>query len=532
MNKHILAALATSLLLAAASLPSCAPLPKQEPPAQQSAKQQTQQSDKQQAQQSAEQASLERIVREAALKAQNGDLQGAKTVLEPAVKDPAFPRVDSRLRYAAYHLLGVALLATGDVSDALANLRKACAEPWATGTDWYLRAEAAIGAHHNGDAVLALTTLAGSWPDTLSEVPDRAVLQIVNDTASLPLQQERGLVEALAAANWKPHDPFLPPAPYYLALVRVRIDEGNISGALEAAHKLTALYSLVAIRDDSRFAIVLERMRDFFDPANYMKRLWQTTQAKVAAAPDRLGGIYVKGNLLLQRGEPQAALDLTQTALTQALAQQKSGDAAPFSDISDQLNWILNVKENALLDLGRNEEAVQTLKQAARTPENGMFNVSQTINLAGLYVTLGRPKAALQTLATFDNAPMSDYGKMALASVRACAYAQTGNKAARNETLANMAKHSADGVRAYLHALLCTGDAASAAKVIISELASPAQRTQTLLELQDYKQLYPQSAADRQSGRTLRAVTQRPDVKAAVAKVGRIEHYDFQSANY
>ena len=96
-----------------------------------------------------------------------------------------------------------------------------------------------------------------------------------------------------------------------------------------------------------------------------------------------------------------------------------------------------------------------------------------------------------------------------------------------NEAMRYLREHTDDAPGAYEGALERSGDLDAAAARLIARLSDPESRTETLVELQEYKET-PAPPAVIKERRRSRSVRARADVRAAVAKVGRIEHYDLE----
>jgi len=78
--------------------------------------------------------------------------------------------------------------------------------------------------------------------------------------------------------------------------------------------------------------------------------------------------------------------------------------------------------------------------------------------------------------------------------------------------------------------LLDEGNLDGAAAVLIEQLRSPTDRGEALASLQDMR-TYPSLPGDVKIDAAWRALKQRADVQAEVARVGRIERYDLVSAS-
>ena len=469
-------------------------------------------------------------VNQASIKAQNGDFQGVIDILEPAVADPAFSLLNSRQQFLVRRMLGGAYLTVGKDEKAIAFLKQVTASQWATGIDWYLRLLASYAQKDKEHAIKCLTKLAELWPDTLSQLNDDVILRLAFKSRKSGSDRERALLEALAAANWHPTDLFDSMDGIRIELARLRLEEGRTAAALEAIAGLDSPWPIVAIRADKRFDSLVKQSPARFDMDRVFTLALANAKKRAAAMPNRLAGVNDVARLLLAKNRTAEALSLLDDAL--ARANRHDSQTQPFSDLSKQLTWAMDLKSRALKTLGREDEAVDELRHAARRPEDGKVNVSQSINLSDLYNELGRPKDALDEVAELNSAPMSAYGRMALTDARACAYAQLNDVVRLAKTMAYMKDHASDGARAYLDALLCANDLDGAAKLIIAELKAPERRMAMLELLQNYDEPTHMAGPGRALHHRMLAVRDRTDVRAEIADVGRIERYHLQSPWY
>lgn len=165
-------------------------------------------------------------------------------------------------------------------------------------------------------------------------------------------------------------------------------------------------------------------------------------------------------------------------------------------------------------------------QRGAAHSEHGGYNVSQTLDLAERLNILGRAQDALDALEDFDPRRTSPYGAMVWRADLVCAYAQLKQPAKAEASLEYMRAHVRDGPGVLQGALLCAGDADSLAKAIIASIEDPETRSSILADMQDYLDDPPaQSAWQKDQREFQHQIWERPDVRAAVAKYGRVERY-------
>jgi hypothetical protein len=184
---------------------------------------------------------------------------------------------------------------------------------------------------------------------------------------------------------------------------------------------------------------------------------------------------------------------------------------------------VLDTRSRALRRVGRWDEGVDQLAAASRVLDTDGKNVSQVINLGELYCDMRMPKEALQVLVRLGT-NMSDYGRMQEADVRLDAAIQLGDADGTAKWLGFEKEHRSDAPRTYEDALLRINDVEAAAQWLIERLADRDQRSITLLAVQEYA-TPNETARETELRKRRRELIARPDVQAAVQKVGRIETY-------
>jgi tetratricopeptide (TPR) repeat protein len=332
-------------------------------------------------------------------------------------------------------------------------------------------------------------------------------------------------LQALFAAKWIPRDEAPERADgLWLELLRIYLDRHDMVRAAAVAAVIVDPYTIVSMRIEKTFDAITTADPARFDIAAAYARALARAQARMAAHPELLGAVNDAANYFLEMDRPSEALGVLDEAL--ARLRHAGTGKSPFSDIEDKLNWIYDTRARALLSLDRADEGIAQYVQASHLSEDGSTNVSQTINLADTYYSLGRPKEALSVLADFKG-ETSPYGKMAFEEARACAYAQLNDAANLANSVAYLKAHSADAPGVMIGIYICMGDLDGAAAALIAQLNDPDQVSATLWKLQTYAEprlAVRKSEFERTVEARMDALRARADVQAAVAKVGRIEH--------
>jgi hypothetical protein len=398
------------------------------------------------------------------------------------------------------------------------------------GADWADYALMQIGLRFGDDAlaVESFHALTSQSAARLKDLRSRFVFSLLQAARSIDSSgaAELRIHETLAAANYAP-------------------PEGYPDDSLRVSHARLLLARGEVERARARVATVLEprevmtmRVSRTFDPLRgdpeFERRLDVLAAAQAHAERARLSAQRSPRSLSLVNEYAQAlhVLGRLEEALAELdrvipLAQADDADER-FDDVADALNWLLNEKAYLLYDLGRADDARSAFGLSIAAGESGEWSVSQVINFASMLEAEGRPADALQVLHTVGRA--SPYGDMWVAAVRACAAEQLGDETLRRESLAFLRTHEADNVAARTRALLCVNDLDAAAEIYVRRLGNAEEREAALLALQIYRleaETLPRKRvlAERQA-----RVRERPEVRAAIDAVGRIEETPLISA--
>jgi tetratricopeptide (TPR) repeat protein len=356
------------------------------------------------------------------------------------------------------------------------------------------------------------------------------VFRLTREVAQIPGGPDRrfALLEALYGANWKPHDALLSADRQWRELALLMLDRGQVNRAGAVAETVSAPYALIEMRADRRFDPLIDRDAPRYEAEEAAARRLDLLEEAAGRSPDRLQAYNAVAGVLIESRRTTEALKLLDEVLARASAP--NGGKPAFTDTGEELAWTMDYRARALAQLGRYDEAVTQLRAAAERPEYGEPNVSQSINLAGLLSALGRAREAQAVTDAVLVRQLSPYGRMQAEAVRACARAQLGDRAGVARSLAYLQSHEADAPPALQDALICAGDLSGAARLYVARLTDPERRTAALAELQDYAAPPSMTPLERELARRRLLVRSRAEVRAAIARVGRIEHYNLLQA--
>jgi hypothetical protein len=452
----------------------------------------------------------------AVAKMRAGDFAGSYALVKPLTEDADLDKWDNAYRHAAWYVLGVDANFLNKPQEALAALKRSSAMPNATGEDWYARLLSAEGARDREDAVLALTTVAETYPDWLGAVTDRAIARTLRAAAVMPQGAERQgrILGALMRADWLPKDPSLDDwSSLWANDAARRLDAGDAQGAAEAARRATWPKAVIAMGADKRFDALRAATPGAFDvQAAYAARIAEA-QAAAAAKPRSLQARNALiGALLIDQRYKEAL----------ALAQKAAAGGKDAFDDPGAVDWTLELKARALFGLRRGAAGLVALTDAAVKPEDGGPNVSQRLALAGRLLATNQTRGALREAARVASSPdVSVYGRLAAAQIAVCAHAERGERAALAVSLAQLREQAAYGAPLVLKGLVCADDRQGAADLIVQRLGDPATRLDALTLVQTYPLADGATAYDRKQYERLAAILAMPQVAAALDKVGR-----------
>ena len=307
-------------------------------------------------------------------------------------------------------------------------------------------------------------------------------------------------------------------------LALLHIERNDIARATAVALRITSAQAALSMRVDRRFdPITLKRSRNF-DIDRLVAAEIEAAQERVKAQPDKLEPIADLQELLLITGQYARVLSISDTVLVHA---GRGDGPKTYTDFDDKYPWVLDNRSRAFKRQGRWDDAVRVEVLAARRPEHGGMNVSQLINLGGLYVDLGLPDKAADAIVELGD--MSPFGRMQLESVKLRIAVAKSDAAAIAASMSYQREHRADAIATWEDALLLCGKLDEAASLLIERLQKPAWRNAALVDMQHYADVTETPTEKLIHDRWI-TVTARPDVQAAMQKVGRVERFHIAGA--
>jgi tetratricopeptide (TPR) repeat protein len=454
-----------------------------------------------------------------------GASESARRQLEAIVDGGALDSLDLRRQHMALDALAELAMRDHDSARARAYAVRSTSLRGAIPNDWFMRGNVAVDARDWDDAILVLTTVARQWPSGFAAMDSQYVFFIAREAAVEPKRAAAryALLRALFDAGWQAKY-IGPPSGLWFDLARLHLDHGDRSAAAAVLERITDPESIVRMRADRRFDALREANPGRFDVAAAAEAQLRFAREQMARAPDVLRPVTLLASRLMYSGRYAEALELAETAIKRA--KSPTAETNPYIDGGEQFPWLLDVKAQALFGLKRFDEAVRQRVEASMLQERGQQNVSQTINLAGLYSRLGRPVDALKTLREVGTP--SEFGRMQAEGVRLEAAVQLHDQQAVEEALSYMRAHRLEALSTFQGALLTAGATEEGANLMVERLADEDQRSDALLSLQDFELRAETSASIERDGQWQK-LKEIPRVKAAIERVGRVERYSFSN---
>jgi tetratricopeptide (TPR) repeat protein len=379
-----------------------------------------------------------------------------------------------------------------------------------------------------GDRTVAIQTLWAiieRFPDSLAAVPEEDVRGGVSAAADASPGQVTTLkiLDALFRIGWKPSYG-VEPSDYWLTLAQARLEQQDLGGARAAAARITNPHELIIMQADRRFDAIVERDANALGIVRSAQRQVQLLQAAAVEQPRSLLVVDKLARALEIEGNHAEAIKVASLAASAALAKVR-GLRQPYDDES-QLNWVLDVLADALWNSGAFDRAMQIMQTASRIPEQGLPNVSQQLNRAGLYCALGKPDEAGAVIGELGGygGMKSPFGAFAMHGVFLRIALLKNDRAAITTELAYVREHQKAGHFAVLRDFVFGGALDDATLWLRSNLADPSTRGETLALLQhfDGDRIGP---GELQLEARWQAWLDSPEVREEVSKWGRINSY-------
>lgn len=467
---------------------------------------------------SASTTDAERIVQRAFEDARHGNTATAAAELDEALHSAGFGGLPEDVRYQALFMASLIASETGQNEKTHDLAMKATGFPQADDMAWIVRFSSAFTIQDYDDAALSLTRFAQRWPAKLDNVEPGAVMQLHYRLELAHADEaDRLMLDELFDAGWQ--DNGVEPSYLWRDLALQHLERGEMERATTVALRVTSGQVALSMRVDKRFDPITLAHADAFDVDSLVAAEITAAKARIEAQPDRLQPITDLQELYLITRQYEKVLSISEAVVSRA--EQREGPRT-YSDFGDRYNWILDNRSRAFKRQGQWDKAIATEVLAARLPEQGAINVSQSINLGGLYAELGHPDAAATAIVQLGD--LSPIGEMEMQAVKLRIAVDRHDEAAAASAMAYLRGHRAEELDAWQDALLLRGQLDEAAALLIERLENPSWRSDALVRMQHYAETI-ETPMEKAIHDGWNAVTARSDVQTALQKVGRVESF-------
>ncbi|PMS14525.1 hypothetical protein C0Z18_31300 [Trinickia dabaoshanensis] len=463
-------------------------------------------------------------------KMKQGDARGAEEDLTALVTNPRLAAAGPRFSFAVHTALAYCqqgnhefelayenALAAGEIAPAVRNRDY-----------WYLLMSAARATHRDYVAVESLAHVLLSSPEHANDVDVSTIWSAYDTTASMNDggAHRKLLLEALWQVKYVPKDAFELPATqrWWTDLYESYIDAGDAKSAQAVLGAIHDPYQVLRLRADNRYRESILRDARVSDIVAVQQDDIRWLNGEMQARPRLIGLVEKTARALMMSNRLSETLQLLDDALANVAKAPKGKPA--FDDLSDNLRWVSDTRARVLARMGRWDAALdaqQAAQSDAAVPADDV--VSQRINFGDYLYRLNRPREALEQVKTVNTENASAYGMMEAGEVRACAFAQLGDRTRLRATIDAMLEQRDVDADALRIALLCADDESQIAKIITARLRNERTRNAELAADQEYLPTPNPTPYDRTLSLRLRHVLGRPDVHAAINEYGVVEHY-------
>lgn len=446
----------------------------------------------------------------------NNDAAGPE--LDKALHARGFAGLPEEVRYETIFMASLIAWETGKYDKAHGLAVQATRFHEADNVAWVTRFSSAFAIKNYGDAAYSLTMFTQRWPAKLDGIVPGAVMQL-HYRLKLAHEDEtdRLMLDELFDAGWKTNG--VEPSDLWRDLALQHLQRGEVARATKVALRITSGQVALSMRVDKRFDAITLAHPGSFDVDRLVAAEITAAEKQIAAHPDQLQPITDLQELFLLTGQYPRVLSISDAAVTRA---EKRQGAKAYTDFSDRYNWILDNRSRAFKRQGQWDKAVASEVLAARLPEHGGINVSQSINLGELYAELGQPDNAASAIIQLGD--LTPIGQMQLEGVKLRIAVDKHDEQSASAAMAYLRAHRAEEPDTLQDALLLRGELDEAAALLIERLEKPEWRTDALVDMQHYTDvaLTPMEKTIHDRWNT---ITARPDVQAALQKVGRVEKF-------
>jgi hypothetical protein len=437
------------------------------------------------------------------------DYRRADYLLTGLFSSPGFQQFEVHERLEAYRAKVQALIELERFEQAYALSVEATASPAATAADWLQRIAAAYLTGRRDDAVSSLSALVQKWPAEAGVTGDDVFLAVTQpgygDAARRAALHAELLDLSTRSAVFRKRAELLT----QLAWRSMNVQLDAAASDLPVGQRP---FVLAAMRADHRYDAIVAADPLYFDPeAATLKQLDQLREEDVAR------GNYLQPSVEMLHIMPVVQMNEAAVRLANNILSVRT--RWRFADRVDYRPLIGDFKARALWQQDRFADAVNVLDV---TRFNRIVAPAERVRLGWAYAMLGEPTEAWHVV----QPSMGSFscGWPELETLLLAIAAQQHREQDVSRILDRTSAYQGTAFWFHQWGLVAANRLNEAAQRLIENLRDPARRLHTLMQIQSYAQ--PEGAV----WETIvlarwRGLLDRPDVRQALAEVGRIDGY-------
>lgn len=443
----------------------------------------------------------------------------ALPLLEDLIASARFDQLNSAQQHAGLLLGGLVSLDQLDDSYAHRLFVRSTAMPEAILGDWSGRYVTASALGDRADALTSVATLLHRWPNEAADLSlDTLIGNIQIDPEGEQREAEFMALNALFDARFKERG--AEPSSWWGILAAELVERGDLDRAARVVDRIDRPRTLLAMRVDRRFDALVEEDPQAFDIQVAARKQSENLERSVELYPRNLTAVLQLENAYF---EAHRFADMLQTADTVISRVTAAGSINAVYDGVTTLRRIYRFRGLALEAMHRDDEAEAQYRSAADEEEN----FGGVLDLAEFYADRNRAADALAALRYLpgNDRSLAPYGRMEARLIRLTAAQSMNDRSEAQSCLTYLREHQSDSIDVFQVALVRADKSNEAAELITTRLKDPKLRRQALLEVQSYAWPIEPPVVRDANARWAR-ILERPEVKAAIASVGRRERFE------
>jgi tetratricopeptide (TPR) repeat protein len=381
--------------------------------------------------------------------------------------------------------------------------------------EWSERLAAAAKQHDGAEELRCMTTIGARWRWAIMQLPTSLVLQVVRDAEAQGVGDARmELLGILFDVRWHTSDN-REPSRWWLQYCLYLLEHSRAQEASAVAAHISYPYALIAVQVDKRY----EPIRRSRAVENNIRRAAENHLARMqmlsTERPRNLGLVTEVAYALKSLGRYEDVVHLSDAALERIRAAGTATVA--YDSLATELPWLLDAGADALMHLGRYEDAVVSYRRAVEAAKPGEVRLAN--NLAHALVNLNRPQEALAALP--DNTAAGMAQRAYAAMIRVMAAVELGNDVLRDTALDELRGYRTAFPARLEWALVVSGRDDEATAILIAAIEDPALRSEALNRVQRYLGSSPTEQTRAWEARD-EALLKRADVGKTIKQYGSI----------